>query len=317
MIYFRGLNSSMGSIMHFSKNLVLGLVMLGALTACERMSKPYLRDEVADRLAHPVWMVEREIPAGPFALTAYERMHERHAPATIYIEGDGELTSDFRMDSKNPTPRNPVSLHLATKDKSENVAWIARPCQYYGIANCGEAYWGNERFSPEVLSSYNHALDEIKKRWDIDGFHLVGFDGGGAVATILAAQRGDVLSLRTVAGTLNTNLYASENKIAPLAGSLNPIDFAPELADVPQTHYIGGQDKVISPALLHSYLQAVGDSNCVQYRFIQEAEHDQGWVEKWPEFLADKPRCEGPVEPVEFVPEPEPFVIQPETPDKK
>ena len=35
------------------------------------------------------------------------------------------------------------------------------------------------------------------------------------------------------------------------------------------------------------------------------------------EFLADKPRCEGPVEPVEFVPEPEPFVIQPETPDKK
>jgi hypothetical protein len=278
-----------------------------------------MRDDVADRLAHPVWMVEREIPAGLFNLTAYERMHEHNAPATVYIEGDGELTTDFRINSKNPTPRNPVSLHLATKDKAQNVAWIARPCQYSGTDKCDAAYWGNERFSPEVLSAYNIALDEIKKRYDIQGYNLVGFDGGGAIAAILASQRNDVLTLRTVAGNLDTNLYASEHKMPPMAGSLNPIDFAPKLANLPQTHYIGGQDKVISPALLHSYLQAVGPSNCVQYHFIQEAEHDQGWVEKWPGFLADVPTCKGPVavpEP-DYIPEPEPMVIQPENPGLK
>jgi len=301
-----------------TKNILLGLVTLASLSACDHISKPYMREEVADRLAHPVWMVEREIPAGLFSLTAYERMHEPGDPATIYIEGDGLLTADFRMDSKNPTPRNPVSLHLATKDKSENIAWIARPCQYYGIDDCDEAYWGNEHFSPEVLSAYNTALDEIKKRYDITGFDLVGFDGGGAVAAILAAQRTDVLSLRTVAANLDTAVYAKEHEIAPLTGSLNPVDFAPNLADVPQTHYIGGQDEVISPAVLHSYLQAVGLSNCIQYRFIQEAEHEQGWVEKWPELLLDVPTCTGPVvEEYEFEPMPEPIHIMPETPDKK
>lgn len=307
----------------FYKKLLLGLIALatagGCLSACDRVTKPYLREETADRLAHPVWMYERQIPAGVFNLTAYERMHERFKPATIYIEGDGELTTDFRMDSKNPTPRNPVALHLATKDKAENVAWIARPCQYYGIEECSEAYWNNERYSPEVVSAYNIALDEIKRRYDIEGFHLIGFDGGAAVAAILAAQRNDILTLRTVAGNLNTTLYASEHQIPPLAGSLNPADFAHKLADLPQTHYIGGQDEVISPALLHSYLQAVGPSNCVQYHFIQEAEHDQGWVEKWPGFLADMPTCRGPVAPVEFdyEPMPEPVHIEPETPDKK
>jgi pimeloyl-ACP methyl ester carboxylesterase len=292
---------------------------LAALGACDRMVKPYLREDVADRLAHPVWMVERQIPAGLFSLTAYERMHEANAPATIYIEGDGELTTDFRMNSKDPTPRNPVSLHLATKDKADNVAWIARPCQYYGIESCDAAYWGNERFAPEVVTAYSLALDEIKKRYDIQGFNLVGFDGGAAIATILAAQRDDVLTLRTVAGTLDTTLYASEHKIPALSGSLNPLDFAPKLANIPQTHYIGGQDKVISPALLHSYLQAVGPSNCVQYHFIQEAEHDQGWVEKWPGFLTDVPTCKGPAvlpEP-DYISEPELPVIQPENPGLK
>ncbi|MGB4057059.1 MAG: hypothetical protein WBK77_03130, partial [Alphaproteobacteria bacterium] len=285
--------------------------------ACDRVGKPYFREEVTDRLAHPVWMVEREIPAGMFGLTAYERMHEHNAPATIYIEGDGLLTADFRMESKNPTPRNPVSLHLATKDKSENLAWIARPCQYYGIEGCDPAFWGQKRFSPEVLNGYNLALDEMKKRYDIKGFHLVGFDGGGAIAALLAAERNDILSLRTVAATLDTNIYASENKIAPLTGSLNPVDVASKLTGLPQTHYIGGQDKIISPAALHSYLQALGPSNCVQYRFIQEAEHEQGWVEKWPELLAALPTCTGPVEEIDFQPMPEPFIIQPETPDKK
>lgn len=300
------------------KNLFLGLAALTVLGACDHISKPYMREEVADRLAHPVWMVEREIPAGLFNLTAYERMHRRGQPATVYIEGDGLLTADFRMDSKNPTPRNPVSLHLATKDKSKNIAWIARPCQYHGIEGCGANYWGGERFSPEVLTAYNLALDEIRKRYDVTAFDLVGFDGGGAIAAILAAQRPDVLSLRTVAANLDTSVYAKEHGIAPLAGSLNPVDFAATLNDLPQIHYIGGQDKVVSPALLHSYLQAVGPSNCVKYHFIQEAEHEQGWVEKWPEFLLEKPACEGPaVEEYQFEPMPEPIRIQPETPDKK
>src|SRR5262245_60050521 len=116
-----------------SRTILLGLSALSILSACEGITKPYLREDTADRLGHAAWMIERDVPAGLFTMTVHERMHERNAPGTIYIEGDGELTNDFHMDSKNPTPRNPVSLHLATRDKSENLAWIARPCQYNGI----------------------------------------------------------------------------------------------------------------------------------------------------------------------------------------
>lgn len=308
--------------MSYAKNLFLGFAALTALAACEHVPdklkpKAYVREETADRLGHAVWMYEREIPAGLFSLTAYERIHERGEVATVYIEGDGELTDNFHMDSKNPTPKNPVALHLATKDKSENLVWIARPCQYNGISACDEAYWGNERFSPEVLSAYTIALDEIKKRYDIKAFHLVGFDGGGAIASILAAQRPDVLSLRTVAANLDTNVYAKEHQMPPLTGSLNPIDFAQNLKNIPQTHFIGGQDTVVPPSILHSYLQAVGPSNCVNHKFIQEAEHTKGWVEKWPELLLEMPACDAPVEDWDFEPMPEPIRIMPETPDKK
>jgi hypothetical protein len=88
-----------------------------------------------------------------------------------------------------------------------------------------------------------------------------------------------------------------------LEGSLNPPEFADKLAGIPQYHFIGGQDEVVPPAILHSYLQAVGDTNCVKYQFIQEAAHDEGWVDKWPGLLKLTPSCEGPVLPFD----PEPF----------
>jgi hypothetical protein len=301
------------------KTLILGLALLSgtALSGCARM----IGEEVTDRLAHPVFMKERIIAAGPFHLTAYERMHEREAPATIYIEGDGRAWLSKRVASGDPTPVNPVALHLATRDNSDNVAWLARPCQYTQMADpkaaCSADFWKGQRFSPTVLKAYNDALDDIKARWDIKGFNLVGYSGGGAIAAILAGQRSDVLSLRTVAGNLDHKAHSALHNVSPLTASLNPPDYAGTLKAVPQVHFIGGQDSVVPPAILNSYLQALGPSNCVQYRFIQEASHEKGWVDKWPEFLKFTPECKGP-KPMDydFVPMPEPIITAPERPEK-
>ena len=269
-----------------------------ALLAAAACAGAPLKDDIANRLASPVWMVERQIPAGPFNLTVYERMHTRYAPADIYIEGDGQAWLSNTRLSLDPTPANPVALHLATRDKSDNLVWMARPCQYSGLIEketpCDATYWTDKRFAPEVLAAYNAALDEIKQRWNIESFNLIGFSGGGAIASILAAQRSDVASLRTVAGNLDHQTHSAYHNVSTLDGSLNPPEFAAKLASVPQVHFIGGQDEVVPPAVLHSYLQAVGDSSCVQYKFIQEAQHEQGWVDKWPELLAIAPVCTGP-----------------------
>ena len=107
--------------------LALCAITAATLTACGIGGTP-LRSEVATRLSAPAWMVERQIPVAPFNLTAFERMHERGQPVTLYIEGDG--TANLRTEPLyfDPTPINPVALHLASKDKSINLAYIARPC---------------------------------------------------------------------------------------------------------------------------------------------------------------------------------------------
>ena len=266
------------------KSGMVATLAILALGGCIGTTYPYMRTETAQRIAAPAWMIKRDISANPFLLRSYERIHDRGGIAHIYIEGEEE---DDRLGSATPT--NPVALHLASKDKAENVIYIARPCQYTGMISpaekCDRNYWNESRFSEEVLSAYNKALDDIALRYDIKSFDLVGYSGGGAIAALLAAQREDITSLRTVAGILDHEAYTQATIKEPLSDSLNPVSNAIMLAKIPQYHFIGGRDDDVPPAVLHSYLQSMPPSKCVQTMLIQEAEHNKGWVDKWPELL--------------------------------
>lgn len=273
---------------------IMGISAL-SVTACG-IGEP-LRSEVAMRVASPAWMVKRPVEAEPFILTAFERMHEPGEIATLYIEGNGEADLFEGGRLFDPTPHNPVALHLASKDKADNLAYLARPCQYTGLidieAEC-ETYWGDAQFSETVLSSYNKALDGIKARYDVTEFNLIGYNGGATLAAMLAANRSDVASLRTVAGLFDMDALSSS--LSTLRG-------------IPQHHFIGGQDELSTSPELHDYLQALGSTECAAHTLVQEAEHEKGWVDKWPELLKAKaPRCFVPQEPA-FVPieKPEPI----------
>lgn len=288
-----------------------------ALGGCLTTVSPYFRAEVAQRIAAPAWMVKRQIPAGPFVLTAYERIHDRGGAADVYIAGDGDVWESPREWELDPTPQNPVALHLASKDKADNVIYIAQPCQYSGMADkeesCAPALWHTGRYSEDAVHSVGLALDEIARRYDLKGLHLIGYSGGGAIAAILAATRSDVLSLRTVAGVLDHKAQSDTLGSAPLSDSLNPVDYTEKLSGIPQYHFIGGQDKYVPPAVLHSYLQKMPPTRCVQYKMIQEAEYGVGWVDKWPELLALPVTCHsgGPLqtfEDIRFEPLPVPAV---------
>lgn len=307
----------------FLRKSLLGFSALTLLALPGCFVNNYPREEAAQRIASPAWMVDREVDIGDYAIRVYERMHERYADGHIYIEGDGvthtrHRTNRFR--SYNPTPVNPVALHLAAHDNAENVAYIARPCQYTGMNKeekvCGAELWGEARYSEEAVAIINDTINEIKARYNLRDIHLLGYDGGGAIAAILAAKRDDVASLRTVAGILDHNAFTSHHDVAPFTESLNPIDFADGLYNVPQHHYIGGQDEYVTPVVLHSYLQAVGQTNCIHYTYIQEAEHEAGFVEKWPDLLHDEPACTGPRRDFLLDPPSEIFFVEREKPEK-
>ena len=287
----------MGRIMN--RFLKFSLLTVGLLTIGACAVNEVLREQVAMRLASPAWMVKRPVEADPYLLTAFERMHEREQPATLYIEGDGEA-HELKGKLFNPTPHNPVGLHLASMDKSTNLAYLARPCQYTGLldhdAECSEDEWHGTKYSSATIQAYQGVMNNIKARYGVNSFHLVGYNGGATLAAILAAERKDVLSLRTVAGRFD---------MQALGSSVNA------LRSTPQHHFIGGQDVITPPAELHNYLQALGDTECADYTLIQENEHEKGWVNKWPELLKTKvPSCYIPPEPT-FVPieKPEPIYV--------
>lgn len=291
--------------------LILTAALSAALlTACVAADYPEMREDSAKRAAAPVFMMKRDIAANPFMLRAYERVYQKDAPATLYIEGDGLAYATPDMASGNPTPVDPVSLRLAARDGGKNAIWLGRPCQYNkGWQNgkeCPAAYWTNKRFAPEVIESYMMALDNIKRYHDVTGFNIVGYDGGAAIATILAGKRDDILSLRTVAGNLDHRVMSQLHNVTFLDGSLNPIDFAAQVARIPQRHFIGKLDRVTPPAVFNSFVQNAGNASCMNVTLVDDADHERGWVEKWT-VLKDMPLdCGNPVEPapVQFDPSP-------------
>ncbi len=259
---------------------------------------PVVSDDIARRTALPVFMIPRQVGTEHFTLQAYERVYKKSSPATLYIEGDA-----------NQTPINPVALRLAAQDGGNNVIWLARPCQYLTVKAakaCDESYSTNKRFAPEVIEGYKQALDNIKAYYNIPSFDLVGYDGGAAIATILASQRSDVTSLRTVAGQLDTQTMANLSEKPLDGGSLNPIDFGAGIANIPQRHFIGKLDTVTPPAVYNSFAQSVQNGQCVNVTLVDNADHENGWAEQWKALKTIPVDCAQQVEapPVLFDPTP-------------
>ncbi len=247
---------------------------------------PEQRLELADSIAKPVGFTSREIVGTPFVLTAYERVTQPGAPVRVYIEGDGLAWASRSRPSDDPTPTDPVALRLAAVDNAPNVVYLGRPCQYSKNAACGTEYWTMKRFGIDVLKSMNAALDNVKRKYDARGFEMVGFSGGGAVAALLTAKRRDVLTLRTVGGNLDTAEFTTHHGVTPLEGSLNPVDYAQRIIRVPQRHFVGDKDKIITRKMGKNFIRATGHPECLNLTVVKNTAHEDGWVKVWPQLLA-------------------------------
>lgn len=260
-----------------------------AITACGGAAE--ISEVTAERLARPAFMVERKFDNTGMSLQLWERMHERDQPANIYIEGDG--MAQILM-GEDPSPENPLALHLASRDHAINLGYIGRPCQFRETQDekaCSSKYWTTRRYSPEVFAAYNAALDDMKARYDITEFNLIGYDGGANIVAVLSTQRSDVATIRTVAGKLVPDMVYDPVKSPLDLDNIKASVIAPSLAKVPQHHFIGAGDAIVPPAVYHSYAQAVGGSDCIHYTLVQDADHTRGWVEKWPELLKSSTTC--------------------------
>jgi hypothetical protein len=238
----------------------------------------------ADQRAAVASFSKEMVGDGYFELVTYKNF-VKSDDLTIYIEGDGKGWITRTQISQNPTPHNPVALYLSLIDQTAaSIAYVSRPCQFHpsrSQKNCVSKYWASARYSDEVIASTNYVISELKRKSGAKNISLVGFSGGATVALLVAARRDDVVLVKTVAGNLDHQAFTSIHKVTPLAGSLNPVSYSPQLSKLDQLHFVGENDKVVPRQIFDSYYRLVGGS-CNKLKVVKGVSHGIGWLDEWP-----------------------------------
>jgi pimeloyl-ACP methyl ester carboxylesterase len=279
----------------------LGSALLAAtlallLQACSTVPPAGERTLTASQRAVAAGLMPQRMTAGLLPLQGFVRSDcAAGEPLAVYIEGDGHAWVSVELPSTDPTPVNPVALQLAIADPACSVAYLGRPGQY--LQEKGDArYWLEARFAPEVIDSYVAVIARLAQERKSSVIHVTGYSGGGAVAALVAArlaQGPTGITLRTVAGNLDTATWAKRRRLTPLATSLNPADVAAALADVPQLHLAGTRDRQVPLYVLDAFLARLPAQHCVRKLYV-EAGHGGPWEDAWRRHAGETPACMPP-----------------------
>jgi len=220
---------------------------------------------------------------GPFEVTAFYR-DGAGSRLHVYLDGDGSPWIRNRYPASNPTPRRPLALDLLARDRAPAI-YLNRPC--YGTAGmpkpCRPWLWTHGRYSEEVVSALDLALDRAIAITGHDALVLLGYSGGGSLAVLLAARRRDVDAVITVAANLDVDAWARHHGYEPLTGSLNPAGARPPPETVLRWHLLGGRDRRVPPAVVQAGTAADPRARLLEF---PDFNHVCCWQQAWPEVLA-------------------------------
>jgi len=272
----------------FHRVILWSLLVSSFLSSCSVMTA----NQHPETLALNSGMKKTVFLANGFVLTAYTRIADKNQPINVYIEGDGRAWLSRYELSQDPTPVEATGLKLALLDPVENVVYLARPCQFndFNQTPCDSSYWSDKRFSEKVIDAMNQELDSFVNKTQGQAVNLIGYSGGAAVAVLLAARRHDIKSLRTIAGNLDHVYLNAYHRVNAMPNSLNAIDVAYKIRDIPQLHFTGVHDKVVPMEIALRFIDKQGDSNCAASAQVI-ASHQDGWAEQWRQLLEMSVPC--------------------------
>jgi pimeloyl-ACP methyl ester carboxylesterase len=95
-----------------------------------------------------------------------------------------------------------------------------------------------------------------------------------------------VASLRTIAGNLDHVALSRFHNVGVLTDSLNPIDYAFLIRNIPQLHFAAEKDRVVPLFISQSFAERLGDTSYQSIIVVEGTTHDSGWEAKWPELLS-------------------------------
>lgn len=233
------------------------------------------------------------VQAGSFTLQAFHKGLSPDAQRWhVYLEGDGLAFRGHYKLSSDPTPVDPVALHLALADPAAAVLYLARPCQYRAQGDerpCSSRYWSSHRFAEDVIQATVSAIGNVlEHRAHPDAsITLIGYSGGGALAALIAARSSSVERLVTIAAPLDLAAWTRHHGVTPLDGSLDPLAIAHRLT-MPQIHFAARQDTIAPPILQRTFLQGLPSSSAARSVVVDGA-HRCCWQRTWRDLLKALP----------------------------
>jgi pimeloyl-ACP methyl ester carboxylesterase len=145
------------------------------------------------------------------------------------------------------------------------------------------------RFAPEVVAASDEAVSRLKALYSARRLRLVGYSGGGVVATLLAMQRDDVELLVTVAAPLALSEWVAWHGASPLTGSLDPAIYRSDVNLPPAMHFVGGRDRTVPALIVESFIRRRGG----QIQVVSDFDHECCWARDWSDLLGHLPKQKG------------------------
>ncbi len=278
--------AAVGALLLALAGLAAGILIGSALRGVDN---PWLGK--ADQVAVDHGWQGGRVDGGPFQLAAFRRFDDTDdGMLTVYIEGDGLAWITPTELSTDPTPRSPRVLELAVQDPAANVAYLARPCQYLPadeLARCAVPLWSVSRYTGLVVLALDEAIETLMHEAGASRLRLVGVSGGGTLAVLVAARRDDVAALVTVAANLDHEVWSARHGTTRLIDSLNAADVAAVVEHIPQVHFVGAEDDIVTLAEIDAFVARMNDSSRVEVVVVPEFNHVCCWAEVWPALLAE------------------------------
>ncbi|MBB3046272.1 hypothetical protein FHR99_000508 [Litorivivens lipolytica] len=250
--------------------LILAATLLAACTSLTDQAKGFAREH---------GMRSDAIAGEPFTHQTFYKTGKAVDRLHIYIEGDGRPWLRGHLIADDPTPKTPLALELMARSPYTSL-YLGRPC-YFGYAKqppCEPRYWTSARYSEAVVNSLAVAIQQIRE--PNQKLLLIGYSGGGTLATLLAQRLTGDIKVVTIAANLDTLEWSELHGYWPLSESLNPMVQAtpPQLV---HTHLAGGHDSVVPLAIIRRFSKQHGGT----LREFEDYDHVCCWRENWPDIL--------------------------------
>lgn len=237
--------------------------------------------------AYPGLIMLFSPPPGPAAPAANTNT------LTVFIEGDGARWEDSGFSPPtDPTPRRPLGLALAIQeikiqiqDSTEHaqmpkgsVAYLSRPCQFFRGSPCTSNLWTDERYGDQAIESITAALMNLIATTNAQNLYIVGYSGGGVIASLLARNLDNIDCIVTLASPLDLTAWTNRLKISPLSSAKVLRLTTDQTSRVMFSHYIGELDRIVVHKDLGQY-SIPSRQNSVAA--LPGVSHNDGWLQNW------------------------------------